>query len=397
MRNITTFAARRAVAAALLVAAAVAQDASSASYKFELVELVGGGGVMASGTKSAVIAVEPVSGSMTSLGVSAEIGLLGGFGVSSFSGPQVVDVAPAFGTCDGGDLVRLRGFNFNQGGLGASVTVRVGSAPAFSPASVSDQEIYFATPPGNGGSADVVVTTAFGSLTLTAAFQYVCPGGPPVSIFSISPAVGDLDGGTLVTLTGLSFLSGSEVLFDGVPATNVTVVNAQTLTCRTPPHAPGYATPTVVNAQGAGSLPLAFEYKAYAKVTTLGGGCPGTYGFPQNFVSGALPIVGGPVFNAVLANAAHNAPVALFLGGEIPGGWIVPGTACLAFVDPVNNFFLPATTGPFGTAVIPLQVPDFPPLIGYPIAAQWFVVDENGALGLFSMTNALRIRLGVAP
>jgi hypothetical protein len=389
--------AARLFAAALCVAAARAQDAASANVKFELLNVSGGAAVMASGTKSAVITLDPTAGTMSSAGVVAELGLAGATGVNAFSGPQIVDVSPPFGACSGGELVRIRGFNFNQGGMGASLTVKVGAAPAFLPSSVTDQEIFFITPPGNPGLAAVRVTTNFGSIELPGMYEFVCPGGPPATLFSISPAVGDLDGGTTVTLTGLSFLPGSTVLFDGAPASNVTIVNAQTLTCRTPAHVAGYATPTVVNSGGAASLPLGFEYKAYAKVTNLGGGCPGVFGFPQNFLGGNLPVVGGGAFNMILAAGKQNSPAGLVLGPEVPGGWLVVGTTCLAFVDPLDFLFFPTTSSPFGTAFMTFQVPYVPELIGYSFASQWFVIDEAGAAGIFSMTNALRLRLGIAP
>ena len=389
----------RRFAAAFVVAAvcASAQDAASASVKFELVNLTGGAAVMASGTKSAALTLEPLGGTMSSAGVVAELGLLGPFDVEPFSGPQILDVSPSVGSCSGGDLVRIRGINFNQGGMGASVTVKIGDAPAFLPSSVTDQEIFFVTPAGNPGMAPVRVTTAFGTIVLDGLFQFVCPGGPPVTIFSISPTFGDLDGNTLVTLSGLSFVPGSVVLFDGLPATNVTIVNAQTLTCRTPAHAVGFATPTIVNVEGVSSLPLGFEYKAFAKVVNIGGGCPGSLGQPQNFLGGALPIVGGAPFNMILASAKQNAPAGLILGPEVPGGWQIIGTSCLAMIDPLDYLFFPTTSSPFGTAFLTFQVPNIPVLIGYSFASQWFVIDEGGALGIFSLTNGLRIRLGIAP
>ncbi len=391
------FAPRLAAVLAVASVCAFAQDAASASVKFELINLSGGATVMASGTKSAALSLEPLAGTMSSAGVVADLGLLGPFDVEPFSGPQILDVSPSVGSCSGGDLVRIRGLNFNQGGMGASVTVKIGDAPSFLPSSVTDQEIFFVTPPGNPGAASIRVTTAFGTIVLDGMYQFVCPGGPPVTVFAISPVFGDLDGNTLTTLTGLSFVPGTVVLFDGQPATNITIVNPQTLTCRTPAHAVGFATPTVVNVQGVSSLPLGFEYKAFAKVVNLGGGCPGSLGQPQNFVGGALPIVGGAPFNMILAAGKQNAPAGLILGPEVPGGWVVLGTSCLAMVDPLDFLFFPTTSSPFGTAFQTFQIPNAPQLIGYSFASQWFVIDEGGALGIFSMTNGLRIRLGIAP
>lgn len=61
--------------------------------------------------------------------------------------------------------------------------------------------------------------------------------GPSLS--DISPASGTSAGGTSVTITGLRFKPDTRpvVLFDGAAADGVTVVDATTITCRTPPHA----------------------------------------------------------------------------------------------------------------------------------------------------------------
>lgn len=59
------------------------------------------------------------------------------------------------------------------------------------------------------------------------------------TVTSVSPTSGTTAGGTLVTITGTLFRTGTRpvVLFDGAAADAVTVVNATTITCRTPPHA----------------------------------------------------------------------------------------------------------------------------------------------------------------
>ncbi|HYC77893.1 MAG TPA: IPT/TIG domain-containing protein [Planctomycetota bacterium] len=384
---------RVALAAALVAAGAIGQDAQSANHRFDLVAVDGGGALMASSSKSAVLALEPTSGAFSSATTVAQIGVLSAGGVSAFDGPYVLDLSPASGDCAGGALVRIRGLNFDQGGQGAFVTVRVGDAPPFTPASVSDHEIYIVTPPGSAGPADVVVTTLFGSMTLPGAFEYSCPSGPPVAVFSVAPAVGDIDGGTVVTLTGLSFLPGSTVMFDGTPAIDVVVVNSTTITCRTPAAPPGYATPSVTNELGVGSLPFAFEYKAFAKVTNLGGGCPGFFGQPQNFVGGGLPVLGGAPFQAVLANAAPLATAVLVIGDPAPG-YLIPGTACTAFVNPAVFFTIEGFTSPFGTTFMSFQLPLEPALAGFPVVSQWVVLDSTGALGSFTLSNALLLRLG---
>lgn len=59
------------------------------------------------------------------------------------------------------------------------------------------------------------------------------------TVTSVSPTSGTTAGGTLVTVTGTLFRTGTRpvVLFDGAAADAVTVVNATTITCLAPPHA----------------------------------------------------------------------------------------------------------------------------------------------------------------
>lgn len=56
----------------------------------------------------------------------------------------------------------------------------------------------------------------------------------PHSVTSVSPTQGPIAGGTAVTIRGANFTSPAEVYFGQHKATQVTVVDATTLTCRTP-------------------------------------------------------------------------------------------------------------------------------------------------------------------
>lgn len=62
---------------------------------------------------------------------------------------------------------------------------------------------------------------------------------PAPTLVSLSPGTGSKAGGTPVTLTGTGFRVGTRprVIFAGSDASNVTVVDATTITCVTPAHA----------------------------------------------------------------------------------------------------------------------------------------------------------------
>ena len=76
---------------------------------------------------------------------------------------------------------------------------------------------------------------------------------PQPIILAIEPSSGWTAGSTAVTIKGDGFGDDAQVFFDGVPATDVVVVSAKQITCIAPPHAAGYATVTVINADGVSS------------------------------------------------------------------------------------------------------------------------------------------------
>ncbi len=84
-----------------------------------------------------------------------------------------------------------------------------------------------------------------------------------VQVQAVAPGTGPFIGGTMVTLTGRKFdLEGENtVTFGGHLATQILVVDEQTITCVTPAGAPGAVVDVVVsNTSGQGRLALGFVY-----------------------------------------------------------------------------------------------------------------------------------------
>lgn len=90
------------------------------------------------------------------------------------------------------------------------------------------------------------------------------------TVSSISPSIGDVLGGTSVTITGTGFVSGASVTIGGTSATSVTVVNSTTITCTTGARSAGTALDVVVtNADtGSGTGTGLFEYFDPAALST---------------------------------------------------------------------------------------------------------------------------------
>ncbi len=82
------------------------------------------------------------------------------------------------------------------------------------------------------------------------------------SVTAVDPAGGTPSGGTEVEVAGQDFDAGAQLLLDGIPATDVSVVSPTRITARTPAHAPGAVAVTVVNPDDEeGSLPAGFTYR----------------------------------------------------------------------------------------------------------------------------------------
>lgn len=101
------------------------------------------------------------------------------------------------------------------------------------------------TPPHAAGVVTPTLLRVQANTTVTLP-SYTYAVGFPV-IYGISPSNGPIAGGTAVTITGANFVAGSTVLFNGLPATNVVVVNSTTITCDTPAHLEGPVDVTIIS------------------------------------------------------------------------------------------------------------------------------------------------------
>ena len=173
--------------------------------------------------------------------------------------PNLVSIVPAGGSSSGGVPATLTGSGFATTGAG-ELTVTFGGITATAVSVLHDTTVSCVPPPGPpGASVDVVVFNAIGTSFLVNAYTYA--GLPTVT--GVNPPSGTSLGGLNVTVNGsgfFDFLPGPNlVTFDGVPATNVVVVDDSTLTCDTPPGIPGTAVNVVVtNVNGTGTLPLGY-------------------------------------------------------------------------------------------------------------------------------------------
>lgn len=140
--------------------------------------------------------------------------------------PAITSLTPIEGATCGGTRVTITGKNFLSG-----ATVAFGGVTG-TLISLTATQIICETPLGSAGSVDVKVTNP-GTLsaTLSAGFSYVNP-----SLTKIQPNLGNIQGGTLVALTGKGFDSKGqiEVSFGTQKGTSVTVQSEQAISCYAP-------------------------------------------------------------------------------------------------------------------------------------------------------------------
>ncbi len=162
---------------------------------------------------------------------------LGGF--EYFPAPEIDAVIPSSGPVAGGTFVRIAGKRFAEG-----ASFLFAGDPCTRVTIVSNTEATCFTPAHAAGSVDVsIVHPLLGMGSKPDAFLYI----PPPEVLAIDPARGTDLGGTRVRVTGRSFDRGARLLFDTVPATEVTVVSPQRIDATTPAHPAGLADVRVIN------------------------------------------------------------------------------------------------------------------------------------------------------
>ncbi len=173
--------------------------------------------------------------------------------------PTITTVAPAIGGAPGGTQITLVGTNFANGTTQVVVGDRLSAAVTVeSPTSLS-----FTLPPGaEGATVDVSVFNDGGFGTLPDSFTY----NFRPAVLAISPSLGKGNGGTAITIAGRGFADAGTptITIAGGVATNVVVVDDQTITATTAAVEPSTALFTALdvdieNNNGLGRLGDAFS------------------------------------------------------------------------------------------------------------------------------------------
>ncbi|WP_345718612.1 IPT/TIG domain-containing protein [Kineosporia mesophila] len=223
--------------------------------------------------------------------------------------PTLTTVSPASGPTAGGNTLTLTGTGFTN-----VTTVNVGSTAVTSFTKVSDTQITLAAPAGATGPVNVSVTGSYGT-SGTQSYQYLAL--PTVT--QVSPAAGPTAGATTVTLTGTGFTGATQVRFDGVPGTTLTVSSDTSLTVTTPAHAAGLAEVTVIAPGGTSSTAGTandYTYVAAPVITAITPNSGPTAGLISVIITGTgftgltgVSFGGNPVAGAIVSgDTSINVP-----------------------------------------------------------------------------------------
>jgi hypothetical protein len=162
------------------------------------------------------------------------------FSVTEPFPPQITSAAPT--TLRGGGELTLDGNAFRPG-----YSFAIGDAKSTT-ISMTYKRVVIRVPEIAAGNYPVNILNAAGQVASVGPTITISSKG--VVVKSITPGCATSDGGIAVTIAGSGFETGAGVTFDGIAATNVKVVDAQTMTATLPAGTPGSPVVMVTNANG---------------------------------------------------------------------------------------------------------------------------------------------------
>jgi hypothetical protein len=253
------------------------------------------------------------------------------FGGGGGGGPNITSVSPSSGPV--GTSVTITGTGFT----GTTSVTFEGFSASFTV--ISDTTLTASSPESTYNVAvDVEVTTPAGSSTEVAAFTNTSI--PVPLVFGISPAIGSIDGGTPVTISGADFTGATAVSIGGTAVASFSVVSYSEITAVTAARSAGSGLSVDVTTPGGTNVPnTLYTYAVLPNVTSISpasgpdsGGTPVTItgtGFTGAILAsvGSVPVSSLTVVsdteitattNAGTAGSGLNVLVATFNGTSAP-------------------------------------------------------------------------------
>lgn len=177
----------------------------------------------------------------------------------------LASVSPASGSTLGGQELTVMGAGFRR----KELVLTIGGKIIKSPHINGDRMLTVTLPPHEPGTVDLEVLADGKVETLKQAFTYVAPP----AIQKVTPGLGTVAGGTVITLEGSNFaIQGPvRVLVGRVEASDVRIMNGQSLSAKTPAGMEGSMDITVINPDGQeGILKGAYLYMTQPQIKAAG-------------------------------------------------------------------------------------------------------------------------------
>lgn len=222
----------------------------------------------------------------------------------------IESVEPSSGSPAGGDTVFVHGWGFVKG-----VKVYFGPNEATEVFFVNSKKLRTTTPPGTLGLHDVIVRWPAGQVRiLPSGYLYASE----LRIDTVAPAVGPIDGGTPVTVTGSGFLADTKLIFGSRLALEIEVVDEETIFAVAPAgDAAGPVRVHASNVLGTATKKNAFSYTAAPVL--------------EGLAPAAGPIGGG---NAIELRGTRLSSVAEVYFGSAAAEIVAVGDASLTVLAP---------------------------------------------------------------
>jgi len=219
--------------------------------------------------------------------------------------------------------------------------------------------------------------------------NYTPPAGQPI-ITSVSPPIGPLTGGTLMTINGANFTGTTDVLIGGQQATNVVVESATEISCLTPASTTNGSVPVVVQTTGGNATnPNGFAYgisrgNKLNFESAIGGNCYGIY------VQGNYAYV-SEGRNFLVLDISQSPPLKV-----TPTPLTLPGI--ITDIKLLGSYAYVAD-GEGGLQIVDVSIPATPKIAGfYSPTNTWmtgllinggtvYVADADNGLEIFSLAN----------
>ncbi len=275
--------------------------------------------------------------------------------------PTVTVLSPTSGTTAGGTPVTITGTGFT-----GATAVDFGPTAATNVSVVSATSITADSPAGTG-TVDVTVTTPGGTSPTSSADQFTYTAAVAPAVTGVTPATGSTAGGTPVTISGSGFSGATLVDFGANAATDVKVINDDSITAVSPA---GTGTVDVTVTTPVGTSPTSpadqFVYTA-AVAPTVTALSPAT----GSQAGGNLVTITGTSFTGATAvdfgpTAATNVTVVndSTITADSPAGTgtvnvTVMTAAGTSPTAPANQFTYEVAAAPSVTGLIPTSGPTF--------------------------------------